>query len=161
MGAGGKRLRSGRKPTINKEITEELERQVISLYSRGYTHDEICKMANVTCYKQNIIFKKYNIKGRNMAEVARMRKERQFAQACEHEQLYCDDGRRAINCNKEGSKCRYHTKNSEWKCNYIGMEKHMRGCDPCMCTKWQPKERRKSNVAQDKFKQSEYVSDTV
>jgi hypothetical protein len=149
-------------------------------------------MANVTCYKQNIIFKKYNIKGRNMAEVARMRKERQFAQACEHEQLYCDDGRRAINCNKEGKICKYHTKNSEWKCNYIGMEKHMRGCDPCMCTKWQlkvctpelcnkfdtevcnkeccklwnwrtekAKERRKSNVAQDKSKQSEYVSDTV
>jgi hypothetical protein len=117
----------------------------------------------VTCYKQRVIYEKYGIVTRSRQEAMIIKREKQFAEAEEkkQQQLYCEDGRKAINCNKDGNRCKYHVNHNEYKCNYIGMVGHMRGCEPCMCTKWQPKERRKKNVAQDRCKQSEYVSETI
>jgi hypothetical protein len=147
----------------------------------------------VTCYKQRVIYEKYGIVTRSRQEAMIIKREKQFAEAekVKQQQLYCEDGRKAINCNKDGNRCKYHVNHNEYKCNYIGIVGHMRGCEPCMCTKWQLKictpelcnrfntetcnkdccklwswrtekvKEKINNVAQDRCKQSEYVSNTI
>jgi hypothetical protein len=127
---------SGRK---RKVISPELELMIAREYEGGRTMESIYMNYGINKVRQKEIYAKHKIPLRGNYKFVNYAKIEN-----DIKDVVVNDGEhQPIDCDKEGKKCKYHTiSNVEWKCDYISMEHHSRGCDPHHCTKWQPTERR-------------------